>query len=377
MVTRRAIRYPDPCPMPAHVTAVDEISTSHARLGVDGLTASSTTPRACRRWRTRRATRSAPTGGQVTISSNPSAAAATRSAHTVEPPSTSTSTTRARGTPSSLAASSPIAGVPTNAAHDPVPIAREITPSASDHAAVPLHPTTRPRCRPASGRSGANTSSTGRQRSRAGTSKGTVVTRRVGLPPPQTTEHVFGAPDGASWHRARAEFVAARGAWLREACLAPLSRASWRRWSRGTLGSQAPVQLCVAFQRANAALLRSSRWAGIFWAAAESWRTAAVATVTARRGCRCGARLLGRLLLEGRRLDARLPVPVHLTHDVGQARRVVALGDVDGHDVAVDVHRIDLAGGEQLPGERRRRRCCRWRRPRMRTARDPSPTATG
>ena len=34
--------------------------------------------------------------------------------------------------------------MPTNAAHDPVLTAREITPNASDHAATPLHPTTRP-----------------------------------------------------------------------------------------------------------------------------------------------------------------------------------------------------------------------------------------
>src|SRR5690606_33228925 len=45
----------------------------------------------------------------------------------------------------------------------------------------------------------------------------------------------------------------------------------------------------------------------------------------------------------------------HLAHDLGQPGRVEALAQVDGDDVAVDVDGVDLAGGEELAGQRRRR----------------------
>ena len=70
----------------------------------------------------------------------------------------------------------------------------------------------------------------------------------------------------------------------------------------------------------------------------------------ARRGV-----LLGLEVLERRRRHPRLPVLVEVAHDVGQPVRRRSLGQVDGHDVGVDVDGVGLAGGEQPAGQLGRR----------------------
>ncbi|HSH11275.1 MAG TPA: hypothetical protein VLA10_05765, partial [Ilumatobacter sp.] len=52
--------------------------------------------------------------------------------------------------------------------HEPTITDREAKAKANDIAAGPVHPMTLPRCKPGSGSSGANASSTGRQRSPTG-----------------------------------------------------------------------------------------------------------------------------------------------------------------------------------------------------------------
>lgn len=131
-------------------------------------TVMSTPPRVRTRCLILRASRSAPLGGTVTMISNPSAAAATRSAHPAEPPSASTTTRRSTGNPISLAASIPSIGAPTAATHEPAVAALADNASANVIAAWPLHPMTRPLGSPASGNIGTNASSTGRHRSRTG-----------------------------------------------------------------------------------------------------------------------------------------------------------------------------------------------------------------
>ena len=76
-------------------------------------------------------------------------------------------TKRDGDTPSSIAASMPSIGTPTAASHEPVVTARAVRASASDIPAGPTHPIVRPRSNPASGNIEANTSSTGKHRSRA------------------------------------------------------------------------------------------------------------------------------------------------------------------------------------------------------------------
>ena len=182
--------------MPAHVTAVDESSRSHARLGVPGLDGEQhhaarlqTLTHLARHplGTDRRAgdDQLEPVGG----GGDPFCPHATAAVDVDE------HDPRQRAHPARLAASSPRVGVPTNAAHDPVLTAREITRQRQ-------RPGRRPRCTrpparvasPASGNSGANTSSTGKQRSRAGTSAWAVVTVASCATTPPATEHVFGAP---------------------------------------------------------------------------------------------------------------------------------------------------------------------------------------
>ena len=58
-------------------------------------------------------------------------------------------------------------------------------------------------------------------------------------------------------------------------------------------------------------------------------------------------------ILERRRLHPRLPVAIQRADDVGELARVATAGELDRHDVRVDVHGVDLAGLEQVAGPAR------------------------
>ncbi len=76
---------------------------------------------------------------------------------------------------------------------------------------------------------------------------------------------------------------------------------------------------------------------------------AARSTTVATRSC--SRRFLGLQVFERRRLDAWLPVLVQVTHHLGQARGVAALGQIDRDDVGVHVDPVDLASGEHAPSQ--------------------------
>src|SRR5690606_35054777 len=211
--------------------------------------------------------------------------------------------------PSSWAASTPSAGTPTAASHDPSLTARAATANASDIAADPVHPTIQRRCSP-TGRSGVSGSWTGSDRSAAGGSDDSAVTDST-----------------ASRYTNICSFLQGVD---RTVVLA------------GLLGLPALPGRPAALEEVGGNPLGGLGQLGV----------ATAVTAAGRRR----ARLLGRLqVLERRWLHARLPVPVHLAHDLGQPGRVEALAQVDGDDVAVDVDGVDLAGGEELAGQRRRR----------------------
>ncbi len=142
-------------------------------------------------------------GTRVIRRSNPSAAAATTSGQRAvrvnwgltpvdtrstpgsdapERPEVFTATTRSSGMPNSLAASRPIVGTSIAASHEPAATAGAASASASDVAAGPVQARVCPLTSPRSEKSSANSSLTGRVRSRANTNGATCPASAASSP---------------------------------------------------------------------------------------------------------------------------------------------------------------------------------------------------